>query len=54
MNLTNSETLILLMLSEIHEHLEIKNGIDGKFVQKVITDGETWALSWRYSHLFPQ
>ena|ERR1017187_9054893 len=53
MNLTNPETLILLMLSEIHEHLKIENGIDSKFVQKVICNGSTWALSWKYDSILP-
>lgn len=40
MNLSDQEKLILIMLSEIYEHLKIKNGIDAKFVQSSILQRE--------------
>jgi uncharacterized protein len=52
MKLTNAEKLILIMLSEIHEKLNIENGIDPKFVQSAIYSGNTWGLEWHYSGIF--
>jgi uncharacterized protein len=49
MKLTDGEKLILIMLSEIHEKLGIKNGIDPKFVQTAIYHDMLWALRWKYS-----
>ena len=43
---TNSEKLILVMLSEIHEKLCIKNGVNTKLVTNAIYSQNTWALSW--------
>ena len=39
MKLTDAEKLILIMLSEIHEHLQIESGVDAKFVQRVFPSG---------------
>jgi uncharacterized protein YfbU (UPF0304 family) len=53
MKLTDPEKLILIMLSEVHEHLKIgKNGADASFVQKSILDGQTWALYWKFPGIF--
>ena len=52
MNLSDGEKLILAMLSEIHEALEIKNGVDPKFVQSAIYSGNFWGLKWQYSGIF--
>jgi uncharacterized protein len=52
MNLTDPERLMLIMLSEIHDHLKIKNGVDPKFVQSAIYTGNTWGLPWRYTDIF--
>lgn len=50
MTLTEPEKLMLLMLADIHEHLGIDGGsVDSAFVRAAITDGQTWALSSRYS-----
>ena len=46
MRLTNSEKLILTMLAEIHEKLEIRDGIDTKLLTSAIYSDNTWALSW--------
>ncbi|WP_264627871.1 YfbU family protein [Candidatus Symbiopectobacterium sp. NZEC135] len=51
MKLTNSEKLILTMLSEIYEKLGMNDGhneIDGNFVKSAIQKNHTWALSWKY------
>jgi uncharacterized protein len=52
MKLTDGEKLILMMLSEIHNHLKIENGIDPKFVQSAIHSGNTWGITWRYPGIF--
>jgi uncharacterized protein YfbU (UPF0304 family) len=40
------DRLILVMLSEIHEKLEIKDGVDTKFLKAALYGGHTWALDW--------
>lgn len=51
MNLTNPEKLILVMLSEIHAGLKIKDGIDPDLVASAIQSGNTWGISWQYGML---
>jgi len=52
MKLTNPEKLILLMLSKIHEHLNIKSDIDPVFVKEAIYSKNTWGFEWQYPSLF--
>jgi uncharacterized protein YfbU (UPF0304 family) len=52
MQLSDGEKLILIMLSEIHEHLKIQNGIEPEFVKGAIYSGNTWGLEWRYPGIF--
>ncbi|QLQ26144.1 MAG: YfbU family protein [Dechloromonas sp.] len=54
MQLTNSEKLILVMLSEVYEKLDIKgeSGVDPKFIQSAIFSGHTWGVEWKYSWIF--
>ena len=52
MQLSDGEKLILFMLSEIHAHLKIKNGVDADFVQAAISHGNLWALKERYTGIF--
>jgi hypothetical protein len=54
MRLTNSEKLILVMLSEVYEKLDIKgeSGVDPKFIQSAIFSGHTWGVEWKYSWIF--
>lgn len=52
MNLTDPEKLILMMLSDIHKHLKIKNGADSDFVQSAILTGNTWGLYWKFPGIF--
>ncbi len=54
MNLTNSEKLILIMLSEIYEKLGIdsQRGIDPSFVKEAIYSDNTWGFEWKYSGIF--
>lgn len=39
------------MLSEIHERLNIQDGIDPQFVQKAIYNEQSWSLNWKYPGL---
>lgn len=48
MELSAGEKLILIMLSEIHESLKIKDGIDPKFVRNAIYDESLWSIAWKY------
>ena len=52
MKLTDPEKLMLIMLTEIHEHLKITNGVDAKFVQSAIYRDNTWGLSWKFPGIF--
>ena len=54
MNLTNSEKLILIMLSEIHEKLGIdsRQGIDPGFVKEAIYSDNNWGFEWKYKGIF--
>lgn len=52
MKLTDGEKLILMMLSEIHEALKIKNGVDSKFVRSAILSGNLWGLKWGLPGIF--
>jgi hypothetical protein len=50
--ITDSEKLILFMLSTICKKLDIHDEIDPEFVMKVICSDKTWALKWKYPGLF--
>lgn len=54
MRMTNSEKLILVMLSEVYERLGIngESGVDPKFIQAAIYSGHTWGIEWKYSWIF--
>lgn len=45
MKLSNSEKLILLMLSEVYDKLEL-NGVDTNLLRSAIYTENTWALDW--------
>lgn len=49
MRLSDGEKLILIMLSEIYEHLDIKGEIDPKFMREAIFSDHLWGLPWNYS-----
>lgn len=53
MKLSDGEKLILVMLSDIYQHLKIDGDIDPKFVKTSIFDDQTWGLAWQYTGLFP-
>jgi uncharacterized protein YfbU (UPF0304 family) len=54
MEMTHAERLILVMLSEVYEHLGIggRDYIDAKFVRSAIETNQTWGLSWEYPFIF--
>ena len=52
MELRNGEKLILIMLSEIYEHLEIQGQIEPRFVREAICSGNAWGLTWQYPDVF--
>lgn len=52
MKLSDGEKLILVMLSEIHQRLEIENGVDSTFVLSAILEGNLWALKERLPGIF--
>ena len=52
--MTHAEKLILIMLSEIYEHLGIGGAdhINARFVRSAIDSNQTWALSRKYPFIF--
>src|SRR5687767_6498414 len=52
MKVTDSERLILVMLSSICKKLDIRNEIDPDFVIKANCNDKTWALKWEYQAIF--
>ena len=53
MEMTPAEKLILIILSEIYEHLGIKgrDGIDTTFVRSMIERNQTWASDCTESNM---
>jgi uncharacterized protein len=52
MQLSHGEKLILFMLTEIYQHLDLKDGVDPKFVQEAISTGNAWGLRCKYPGIF--
>jgi uncharacterized protein YfbU (UPF0304 family) len=50
--LSDGEKLILIMLTEIYEHLGIEDGVKPKFVREAIYSGNAWGLKWQYPAIF--
>ncbi len=48
MKFTDGEKLIILMLSELHEKLEINGEVDPDFVKSAIFNDKLWGLRWKY------
>lgn len=44
MKLSNSERLILVMLSDLYKKLGVKGAVDPDFVQSAIYSGNPWGL----------
>jgi uncharacterized protein YfbU (UPF0304 family) len=52
MHLSDGEKLILFMLADMYRKLEIKDGIDPKFIEEAISSGHMWAVKWKYPGIF--
>lgn len=52
MKFSNQQKLIVTLLTEIHAKLEIADGLDPEFVQRMVAGGYGWALSWKYPGVF--
>ena len=52
MKISDGEKLILMMLSEIHEHLKIEDEGDSQFVRSAIISGNVWGVKWRFPRIF--
>jgi uncharacterized protein YfbU (UPF0304 family) len=50
--LSPGEKLILLMLSDLHDHLKIKSETDTKLLREAIFSGNLWGLEWAMSGVF--
>lgn len=48
------EKLILLMLSEIYQHLKIQGEVDPDFIKSAIFTGNYWGFAWKYPGIFRQ
>jgi len=49
MKLTDGEKLIILMLSEVHEKLQIEGETDPDFLRSAIFNDHLWGIRWKYS-----
>jgi len=47
--MTDSEKLILIMLSDLYTRTGTKGDIDPEFIKSSIYSNQTWALSWKFS-----
>lgn len=48
MKLSDSERLIVLMLSDLHRHLMVSGTMDAGLVAKLVYEENEWALAWKY------
>jgi uncharacterized protein YfbU (UPF0304 family) len=53
LKLSDGERLILFMLGEIYKKLKVEGEIDPDFLTKAVAGGHDWAISTKYSGLFP-
>lgn len=54
MEFTNEQKLIVALLTDIHAKLEIQDGVDPNFVQRMVSEDQGWALKWKYQGLFSE
>ncbi|MDP6709536.1 MAG: YfbU family protein [Alphaproteobacteria bacterium] len=50
--ISDGEKLLLMMLSEVHRHLGIEDGLEPDFIERAITGGHHWAMAWKYPGIF--
>ena len=48
MNVSDSEKLILLMLTELYDSVGVKGEIDPDFIRSAIFSDKTWSIPWKY------
>lgn len=51
MQLSDGEKLILVMLSDLHKHLEIRGEVNPDLVKASINRNQLWGLRWEYEGL---
>lgn len=51
MEFTPQQKLIIGLLTDIHQKLQITDSYDAKFIQKVVSSDNGWALPWAYDEL---
>ena len=51
MNLSDGEKLIVLMLADLHEHLEVDSDLDAGFVKNAIYNDHLWSIPFKYTGL---
>lgn len=54
MEFSNQQKLIITLLTDIHAKLAITDSVDPDFVQRMVTGGQGWALSWKYPGIFEE
>lgn len=50
--ISHGETLILMLLRDLHKRLKVEGEIDPDFVGEAIWGGHLWGLEWKYTGLF--
>lgn len=48
MKVTDSEKLILVMLSELYDAIGVNGEIDPDFIRSAVLDDKTWSIPWKY------
>lgn len=49
---SDGEKLIMLMLSDVYKHLDIKGAIDPGLIEVALHGGHYWGLRWKYTGIF--
>lgn len=52
MKFSDEQKLIVTLLTGIHAHLEVDDGLHPDFIEDAVNSGRTWALSLRYPMIF--
>lgn len=52
MKFSDGEKLILMMLSDLYKHLEIRGDVDHQLVKSAISGGHHWAIKWEHTGIF--
>lgn len=52
--LSDGEKLILIMLSDVYEHLKIRGKVEPAFIVDAISGGHYWGLRWQYPWVFDE